>query len=179
MNNEVDEQTERLIVRHLDGELTGSEQDELNQILLRSAAARRMLSEYQENDRLAADVVGAVADGRWSAEVEPDPSARRRRVTRWRAWTAGLAAAAAIAIVVSWPQQPDSLDRVPTPPVARPDRVAVPTDNLVFTGTELPHRGERRINRDYLGVFDESGQSLLLLEVDRTRTVRIPLAGDL
>ena len=95
----------------------------------------------------------------------------------------GLAAAAAIAIVVISPWQRGAVD--PVVPggehqtVVQPDQPVINGDHLVYTTTELPHRGERRIDRDYIGVFDASRDSLLLLEVDRTRTVRIPVAGDL
>ncbi len=179
----VDERTERLIVRRLDGELTPAEQDELNQILLRSPDARRMLSEYDQNDRLATDMIGAVAEGRLPSEAGPIRAGRSRHVTLWTAIGTGLAAAAALAIVVISPWQDGAVD--PVMPggehqtVVRPDQPVINGDHLVYTSTELPHRGERRIDRDYIGVFDESRDSLLLLEIDRTRTVRIPVAGDL
>ena len=63
--------------------------------------------------------------------------------------------------------------------VARLEQPVGQTDHFVLTRTELPHRGQRWIDRDYVGVFDESRDSLLLFEIDRTRTVRVPVAGDL
>ena len=49
----VDERIERLISRSLDGKLTADERAELAEILRANAAARRLLDEYTEIDRLA------------------------------------------------------------------------------------------------------------------------------
>ncbi len=181
--NEVDERTERLIVRQLDGELTPSEQDELNQILLRSAAARRMLSDYQQNDRLASDVIGTVAEGRWPSAAEPIRAGRSSARWVWGTLAAGLAAAAAIVIVLSLPRAVEPVGPADAPlqpgAVAEAHRSGVPADTLVYTSTDLPHHGERWVNRDYIGVLDESKDLLFIVEVDRTRTIRMPVAGDL
>jgi len=180
---EIDERVERLIVRRIDGELTPAEQDELNAILLRSAEARRMLSDCEQNDGLASEVIDAVAERRWPSG---DASMRTRRfdaIVSRIGLVAGLAAAAAIAIVtiVPWRTEPvsrDSQSSVPTD-VAQAGRVVPVQDDLVYTSAELPYRGERRIDRDYIGVMDDSRDSMLIFQIDRTRTIRLPVAGDL
>ena len=179
---EIDEHVERLIVRRIDGELTPAEQDELNAILLRSAEARRMLSDYEQNDRLASSVIDAVAERRWPAD---DGSARVTRLgvlVPRIGLAAGLAAAAAIAIVTIAPWQTESGPRnggFPVPgEMTRTDR-PVPQDDLIYTSAELSYRGERRIDRDYIGVMDDSRDSMLIFQIDRTRTLRLPTAGDL
>jgi len=181
--NDVDERTERLIVRQLDGELTPSEQDELNQILLRSAAARRMLNDYQQNDRLATDVIGAVAEGRWPSAAEPIRAGRSSVRWIWGTLAAGLAAAAAIVIALSLPRTVEPVGQAGAlsqpGPVAEADRPDFPADQLIYTSTEVPHHGERWVNRNYIGVLDESKDLLFIMEVDRTRTIRMPVAGDL
>ncbi len=181
--SDVDERIERLIVRQLDGEITPDEQEELNQVLLRSADARRMLSEYRENDQRAGEVIGAVAEGRWPAESPRSPRRRARRIRFWPAMATGLAAAAVIALVVTSPRQTDApttgTEFPPIPslaPVAPPN---VETGDLLYTSGEVPHHGERWVDRDYIGVFDESRDTLYMIEVDRTRTVRVPVTGDL
>ena len=181
--NDVDERIERLIVRQLDGELTPAEQEELNQVLLRSAEARRMLSEYGENDQRAGGLIGAVAEGRWPAEASPMPEARPRRVRFWGTMVTGLAAAAVIAFVVTSPRQTDAPGTgTEFPPIPSAAPVAPPNvgaGDLVYTSGDVPHRGERWVDRDYIGVFDESRNTLYMIEVDRTRTVRVPVTGDL
>ncbi|MBN1341959.1 MAG: hypothetical protein JXQ73_04725 [Phycisphaerae bacterium] len=181
--SEVDKRIERLIVRRMDGELTPAEQDELNQVLLRSAAARRTLSDYQENDRLATEVIGAVAEGCWPSKAEPIPASRSFHLRSRGALAGGLAVAAAVLIAVIIPQRTDPVLPLPGPRPA-PNSVfevqpVVDSDHLVQTGADVPHRGQRRVNRDYVGVLDDSGKSLLLFEVDRTHTVRIPMTGEL
>jgi anti-sigma factor RsiW len=181
--NRVDEHIERLIVRHLDGELTPSEQDELNEILLRSGEARRLLSDYQENDRLASEVIGAVAAGRWPRDAGTTGSGRWQRLKIGLPIAVGLAAAAAIVLMIVSPPQ-GTTDLGP-PPVANgrqavPEKIdAAPSEDLTYTASDLPQKGVRHTRRDYIGIYDESRKSMLLFEVDRTRTVRIPISGDL
>lgn len=200
----VDEKTERLVVRLLDGELTQAEQDELNRTLLRSADARRMLSDYRKNDEIAADVIGSVASGAWTAPVDmapvdmapvdtvpvdAAPVRRVRRVGFWSGLTTALAAAAAIAVLFMVPwhtpstgpvDQPGFVDQPNPAPEMAQSQPTVPTDDgMIYAGTEVPTRGQRRIDLDYIGVVDEARGTLILLEIDRTRSLRLPLADDL
>ncbi len=178
--NDVDERTERLINRYLDGELTPTEQDELNQILLRSAEARRMLSDYQENDRLATETIAVAVEGRWSGGSVGPWSVARRWIAGRTVW-AGVAAAAVLALVVLAPWQAHELAQNPKPiaPVVSSNGSVVSGDRLTYTSTGVPVRGERNIKRDYIGVIDEENDSLYVFEVDRRRTIHVPVAGDL
>jgi hypothetical protein len=102
---DVSEETERLIVRHLDGEIGVAEQARLDQILADSEDARLMLAEYRRMDAMAAgamrtDLASAYACA--AARVSDDGSRLvRRRLTRQRVGVAGaLVAAAAVALAV-------------------------------------------------------------------------------
>lgn len=132
---------------------------------------------------MAAEVIEVAAEGRWPATPEPVRADRGRRLRLWGPVIAGLASAAVIALMVLSPERPKPLAPsdpfTPSPSVAQSSKPTAPIDSLVYTSTELPHRGERRIDRDYVGVLDDSQELLLLFEVDRTRTVRIPVTGEL
>jgi hypothetical protein len=180
---ETDERTERLIGRHLDGELTADERHELNRELLRSAAARRMLSDYEANERLAAEVIGAAANGCWTVSGPLGGHRHGRRIVIGGAVLGGLAAAAVVMMAVGLPWQlgrPTVQTRVnPIASTADSPYPVVVSDDLVYTSTDLPHHGERRTHRDYVGVYDEAQGTLYMMELNRTRTVRVPVAGDL
>jgi len=167
----------------LDGELAPADQHELNRDLLRSPQARRVLSDYRDIDRLAAEVMTAVVDGRCRVAGPTGRTWTGRRTVLWSGVFAGLAAAAIIMVVAGLTWQGDhSIDKGSpdrTAPIAlRPQETAGP-QHLVPVGMDLLNRGQRRIDRDYVGVFDEARGTLYVFEVNRTRTVRIPVAGDL
>ncbi len=184
--NDVDSRIERLIVRRLDGELTPEEETELNRELLRSADARRMLSDCQQTDRWASEVVAAVADNRWPHEALPPDIEQswRHGIMGWKGVSSVLAAAAVVLIVVglSWrgseePGRSTPVARLPESPRSNPSMLR--SDYQVFAGNDLPNRGHRRLDRDYVGILDEDRKTLYMLELNRTRTLRIPIAGDL
>jgi hypothetical protein len=58
-----EEELERRIVRHLDGELSASEQTELYRMVLRDPALHRTLDAYTEHDRVAAEALRRVCGG--------------------------------------------------------------------------------------------------------------------
>jgi hypothetical protein len=179
----MDDRITRLIVGKLDGELTPAEEHEVNQVLLHSAEARRMLSDFQEIDRLVLQVLGPVVEGRRPAVGPPREVRSGRRLVLWGGTIGTLAAAATIAIVVGllWNviQPGKSGPTQKSAPVGISGRSYNQPDYQLFTGTDLPNRGERKVDRDCIGVFDEAQGTLYIMELNRTRTVRIPVAGDL
>lgn len=183
----VDERTERLIVRRLDGELTPDEEHELNQILLTSAEARRMMIDYQQDDDLAGDVIADGVDGRWSVADESTNVRNLRTPWFWGPVAGGFAAAAVIVLMLVGPAQVDP--GAPSPSLTEAtERVAsgntvskprLPTPEPIPAIDHMPHLGRRHVDRELIGVLNDAGDKILLFEVNRTRTLRIPVTGDL
>ncbi len=183
----VDERTERLIMRRLDGELTPDQERELNQVLLTSADARRLMIEYQQDDDLAQNVVADGIDGGWPADESAPSVPSWRTPSFWLPVTGGLAAAAVIVLVLLGPDRWNQ-DLSPQPSVPPAGQAASsdtpaspirPTPQPTPAIHDLPHLGERHLDREVFGVMNEAGDSILLFEVNRMRTLRIPVTGDL
>ena len=187
----IDERTEQLITRKLDGELTEGESHDLNKLLIRSPQVRALMEEYERADALAGEALRAA----FEREASPDdraaqlaPAAASRR--RWRAPPRGItmAAAAALAVIVGgglahWLMPPDML--TPSDPARvgpyQPPVVAgaAPVeDNSVTVVIEGPRVRDQRVVRDVFGVFDEETQSVYLLEASRTRTNVVPVSAN-
>jgi anti-sigma factor RsiW len=179
----IDERTERLINRRLDGELTEAESLELDKQLTQSPEARSLLAEYEANDALAAKALDALlAEGdapedRTATVARPANRLRwagTRRMTRNR-W--GLAAAAGLALIIGaglgrWTAPRAKPIDVPDNNASRPPVVvdADSPENALGRMTVQASAGvDQRIEREILGVFDEETQSLYLLEASRAR----------
>ncbi len=111
---QVDGRIERLIVRKLDGEISESEQLELDRELLRSADVRAMYESYCEVDDLAADVIKTCTRGSGEAGASPqmpvlrvrhEVVASRPKHHGWMIYASGLAACLALFLI--W-KTPDS-----------------------------------------------------------------------
>jgi len=78
----IDERTEQLVTRKLDGELTGAESHELNKLLIRSPQARALMEEYERADALAGEALRAA----FEREASPDDRAAQlaRAAASWR-----------------------------------------------------------------------------------------------
>ena len=83
----VDERVEHLINRRVDGELTGAESLELDQLLVRSPEARSLLEEYERTYALAREALGS-AFGRNDCSEERAGEWARTAVWRVRSWPA-------------------------------------------------------------------------------------------
>ena len=92
----VDERTERLIVRSLDGEASPQEQAELRRVLARDPAAKALWYEYRSSDAMAADAIERLI---LSPATAGPRSQNRRRAARWLGW----GAAAAVVLLLLWP----------------------------------------------------------------------------
>jgi len=76
----IDERTEHLISRKLDGELSEDEALELNKLLIRDPEARGLMEDYARMDRQVGEAVRAVL---WSATGGAAPA------TSWQPPAAG------------------------------------------------------------------------------------------
>ncbi len=178
----VPEDMERLIVRHLDGELTQDEELVLSRELLRNPAARRLMDEYQGIDRLATaalskELLGAT-DPRLLAVGSPSArSAARLRPHRGWLLVPGAIAAAFLALAMPrWdsltaPQAPKFTESAPLTPQIHPVPVAQPNEwhRTVGMGPKI----QRDTGREVIGVQGDDG-NFYWIEIDRTWTVRQP-----
>lgn len=178
----VPEDMERLIVRHLDGELTRDEELVLSRELLRNPAARRMMDEYQGIDRLATaalsrDLLGTTDPRSLAREPNCARSAARFRPHRGWLLIPGAIAAALLALAIPrW----DSLTARPAPRFTESTPVAPPQHPVHAAPPNEWHRTvgmkpkiQRDTGREIIGVQGDDG-NFYWLEIDRTWTVRQP-----
>lgn len=189
----IDERTEQLINRRLDGELREGETLELDKALIRSPEARAMDEELQAIDVWAGQTLHTLLDEpRLSPEQLRSITTKPRR--NWhRLAQYGLSAAAAVLfLIASAPLLPRAklpsgtqspvpghdpyvASAVPTSPqilISNPN--AEPSDLAgVVTG---PREYQKQIDQDVIGVFDPDTQSVYLLELEtahnRVRSMR-------
>jgi hypothetical protein len=186
----VDERTEQLITRRLDGELADGESLELDKALIRAPEVREALEQSQRIDSLASETLMALLGG-------PDPdalkSAARVQVKArgdWRRFVHyAVGAAAAVLLVMAGAPWLLVSRNASTPFVvpARPRETAtvVSAPPAIFVSDENPQEAaiarlipgarerRERINQDVIGVMDPETQSVYLLELQTARdTVR-------
>lgn len=192
---------EKLIVRHLDGELSADEQLELDRELIRNPEAQRLMEEYTRIDELALGALDRVlGDDHTTFDPTTLPmrgSGRRnsgafrwhRRVSNLtyvlRYLAPGAVAAALLAIVVArFPLTPSSDTSVAERdlgvahgviPAARPTSETDEIMRTVRTGRPGT-RIKRSTGREIFGVVGEDG-NIYWIEVDRTWTIRRPMRG--
>jgi len=188
----VDKDIERLIVRHLDGELTAEEELELNRELIRDPEARRMMEDYQRIDDLAGTTLkhvivdnGVMFDpAMLTSSAVPSPCRRRHTGYLHALWIIpGAIAAALLALVIPNPfaANPRSgkgahmVSKPALPPVLSPDvrsGVAEEIMRPVSHGSAGP-RIRRDTGRNVFGVVGEDG-NIYWIQVDRIRTLKRP-----
>ena len=168
---------ERAIVRYLDGELDEPARLALAERLKWDESARRMLRDYAAVDRLSTEALLAALDA--PAVGGARPAAQPRGLAILRPAIA-LAAAAVLAAMV-WPML------APQTPPGRIEPGGTPVDPAPVTsgmwapqpGEELrlgpPEdfgggRGQRQVDRQVYGVFDQKENRFYVLEVDRVQT---------
>lgn len=189
----IDERTENLINRRLDGELTDDESLELDKRLIRSPGAQALMEEYERAGLVAGEVlrtaVGENDVGHDRAEQLARTAAFRGRP--WRAWRGGVAVAAVFLGVIigvgmgywlSTPAVPVTSDPAVVQPsdVTEPLIATAPTelDRDKVRSLEQPPRRERRVVQDVVGVFDEKTRSVYLLEASRVETSLAPVRAN-
>jgi anti-sigma factor RsiW len=191
--HEVSERFERLITRHLDGELTSEERNELDRELLRNPAVREMMEAYTAIDAVAAKVVADCAARGSGPHLEltgsgPMMQAHAPR-RHWMLWASGLAAC--LALVILWRTPPAPPDSTPTAggqvPAAAgqqlsPVRSLRPVPVVGAPGEEAgvwpvvhqsPPEVDRVTDRNVLFLTDEAG-NVYMINVDHVREVQKP-----
>lgn len=177
-----DERLERLISRHLDGELAPEDRIELDAALASRPEARALSDEYARNDLAAADALDH--DFQCIAAPSRRPFDRRFRLATL---AVSLAAAAAIALSVlpQWigkgPGSNGIEDRGPLAQLAGPanseardEPVFVDYRDVDFT----PQRRERTTWRNLIGIRDRENGVIYILETDLRSTRLSPVSGD-
>lgn len=180
----IDERTEILINRKLDGELTEAESLELDKAMLRSPGARDRLEEYTRLDEAARATLDAALghanDGDGRRIITFRKAARMRRTLE----AVAIAAVVALAVVsggeaVKWMTGPEPAELKPSGTAPAPERAQSNDqragDPFVVPVIEGPRHHEQQVERDVFGVYDEETQSLYLLESSRTQTTVTPM----
>lgn len=186
----IDEQLERLIVRHLDGALSAEEERNLQRELIRNPAARQLAEEYARVDRLAGAALhdALVRAPAATLRLTAATAVTRRRWTRGWLFVPGAMAAALLAMVVPYPGAAPSNPKVTTladRPITRSlpgsrgeiPRIVPSDPNGVMRSVSdspwLAPRTRRDTGRELIGVQGDDG-NIYWLEISRTRTVRQP-----
>ncbi|MHC4445390.1 MAG: anti-sigma factor family protein [Planctomycetota bacterium] len=187
----IDERTERLINRKLDGELTETESLELDKLLIRSPQAQALLEEYQQNDTMTAEALqSALSETDTSKQITTKwaDSAQPKKIW-WRYLTAASAIAAVIVFAVVIKNNPIK-QHTPQPtghiPAQINTKVGDSATIVDADGTqkltpvliiEGPRRQKEQIMRDLLGVYDQETNSVYLLEADQTQQTIVPVSS--
>lgn len=170
----INERIERLICRHLDGEISGEEQAELDVALRTDSAARALFDEYSRNDELAAEALRCD----FEAAMVAAETGHQRRV--WLAASAVALAAAAVILLSILPrlgEQGGRSNALNGPEVDhnRPIQQFVEYRNDDFQ----PQRRELTTWRDVIGIRDEHNKNVIyILERNRRSDRIVPVSGD-
>lgn len=184
---EVDERTELLINRYLDGALSDADQAELHVILGRDAAARAMFDHYIHNDALATQALRRCIES-----TMPRSLPRQRRGWPLVIAASGLAAAAVFVFSIAprlkyMPAGPDNVvrngqevnfapqdDFVFEPPVIK----EVPARLVDYRDDDLtPKQRQQMTDRELIGVRGDDGR-FYIIERNVKSTRVAPMAGE-
>lgn len=187
----IDPHLEQQIIAELDGRLDDAGQLALNRALLKNPAARQQLDDYRHQDQLAAEALVALLDQptRLAGDLNnlPAQQPERRVVIRvvirltaaaavlaltaftgavwWSTWQPSVSARTRT-IAAEQPAEPDSdidsadrrVDLQDQNPPAEAPRLA---ESPTLPGVTPPAKDEQ-----FIGVYDESRQELLWLQVE-------------
>ena len=175
----LEERTERLINRKLDGELTEAESLELDKRLIRSPEARALLAERQRLDALAAEslqmaLAGPERGPAWSGDLGTQPPCRRtaRRYLRTSIVAAAVIVLAMLTVTLPTVLRPDKSPQTKMTiaqhnhdPLQQADQLAASQGPVIpLARADSTNDSERR-RTQVLGVYDDETQSLYLLEM--------------
>lgn len=178
----MDERTEQLMNRKLDGELTEAEALDLDKQLIKSPEVRALLAELEQNDAVAGRVLRDTLAGKdtdWTT-AQPLPAQHTARRWSWNRWLIAAAACAALAAglarVAIWPgSQGPNPDKQPSMWVEGPRSESGTAPSLAADDTrtrdawshmELLDSAKANPHR-VIGVIDEETRSVYLLEVEQ------------
>lgn len=178
---DVDEATERLICRALDGEATPTELTELASCLLRSEAARRLYDEYQAQDASAAKAL--------RQEFESATTAAAGSVRRglWLATAGAVLTAAAVLAFSFVPGIWRSIGNDARQSITQNGKRVAPTSNRQSMeptyvdynpGDVLPRYRQRDMQRDVIGIRGPNNE-IYLFERGKQSTRMVPISGEL
>jgi anti-sigma factor RsiW len=183
----VDEKLERLISRHLDGELTPDEELELNRAIIRDPQAHQVLEDYKRIDSLS----GAVLDHALTAPCDFDvdalapaavPLPKKAHSPVWWLIPSAIAAAFVVMILTQNPSpsgtvadgsRPAAIQENPGTLLPSPSTAEFGGSPVqqVSTGAAPMRRVRYDTVRDLTGVIGDDGR-IYWFEVDRTRKVK-------
>lgn len=196
------EQLERLITRSLDGEISAADRAILNAELDADPQARRLFDDYRRLDGAAHAALQTVADAPRIIQLPRRPQRPNRRMTWLAAVPAVLAAAAAVVFFIaprgSEPKPTDApqVVSIGKPPLKNlvphdPANSALQTPawagqadpgaqfvDYVDQPSLQPRRLNRHLTRDWIGVMDETGRNIYLMQNNHRRTRIVPVSGD-
>lgn len=188
--SDVNEHLERLMVRSLDGELSEDGELALNRELIRDPDARRLMAAYRTVDELSVAALDEVTAGETSmfeARTWPRAGSSKRRPRHGRTWfwlAPGAIAAALLAMVVPRPT-PTSVERLPIVQAPLMTTLRGTVGSPFADGQQDIMRSvrstpaiHRNTGREIIGVVGDDG-NLYWIEVERTRTVKLPAASGL
>ncbi|MBX3393951.1 MAG: hypothetical protein KF841_01145 [Phycisphaerae bacterium] len=195
--NSINEDIERLIVRHLDREISTADQARLAQILNENADARAMLAEYREIDAIARTALRADASGATRPAPRdsfPNRAGPPQRVLHpWFVGAAGaiLSAAAVIGIAAFMRTSPTEPSVATNSRQVRPSlqdfgsertRPLGVTPAVEFADYRIPdyQPGVRveNVYRDLIGIRGSDPNRIFVFEREAQATRRVPVSGD-
>lgn len=198
------EHLELLITRAIDGELSPADRAILDAELQADPQARALFNEYRGIDAQAHAALQRVIDAPRTIKL-PVQSSRSPRFRPWYYAVPGLLAAAAAVVFFVVPRgaqpgpraheqsQPDTPQIVSTEKPPLKNLVPHVPDNPALAGMSVPgaqfvdyvdqpslqpRRLNRHTTRDWIGVVDDSGQNIYLMQNNHRRTRIVPVRGD-
>jgi len=186
----VSDEAERLICRHLDGEISMAGQARLDQILAGSAAARALLAEYRSNDSRVVGAMKSDLNAVGSANREQlctagmaniIPFRQRLRPIMVAAAGAVLTAAAVVLLSVTFNSNsaaPQVASHSLTPQVDRAPRVIQPS---FVEYRNADHGASQRFGsgyRDLIGIRGSNPNRIYIFERGTQSTRSVPVSRD-
>ncbi len=175
----IDERTEILINRRLDGALSDEEALELDKLLIRNPQARVMLEACQRQDALASSLLRTALPLQEPAGGSSDPLTVPAAVHARGGWMFGrrvgiLVASLLMAGMIGGAPGRWSADtaRDGIDSSARNASAAFNGGGAVF---DQPHQEQHQTNRDVIAVYDRETNSYYLLEMNHTQSTARPL----
>jgi len=180
-----DEDIERLVSRHLDGDLGPDEKLQLDKTILRDPEARRLLEESQRIDALAsAALCEAVSDA--TPAFDPleltCPKSQTCRPGYRRTWWL-MPGAIAAGLMLLFAVRSNVTPLVTEGPMSRSGPVVtraldeapdVLEPGMIDLASYGPQRIKRHTDREMIGIVGEDG-NVYWLEIDRVKTLKGPL----